>query len=52
MGLGAGFLANNVSAGLFIGLGIGFAAFAISLFIKEKLVKNHIPEQRISQSEI
>ena len=36
VGLGVGFLVNNVSAGLFIGLGAGFVLFAISLLIKKK----------------
>ena len=35
MGMGIGFLANNVPAGMFIGLGAGFAAFTLSLFVKK-----------------
>ena len=34
LGMGVGFLVNNVAAGLFIGLGLGFVAFGISMFIK------------------
>jgi len=34
LGMGIGFLLNNVVAGLFIGLGAGFAAFAVSLLLK------------------
>jgi len=34
IGLGIGFLIDNLVAGMFIGLGAGFAAFAISLFVK------------------
>ena len=35
LGMGFGFLYDNLPAGLFIGLGLGFAAFAISLLIKK-----------------
>lgn len=34
LGLGYGFMTDNIPAGLFIGLGLGFVAFAVSLFIK------------------
>lgn len=34
IGMGIGFLTDNLVAGMFIGLGAGFAAFAISLFVK------------------
>lgn len=30
IGMGVGFLANNLPAGLFIGMGAGFVAFAIA----------------------
>lgn len=36
VGMGVGFLVNNVPAGLFIGMGCGFAAFGLSLLIKKK----------------
>ncbi|MFT4260846.1 MAG: hypothetical protein ACMXX9_00245 [Candidatus Woesearchaeota archaeon] len=34
LGMGFGFLFDNLVAGLFIGLGIGFFAFALLLTIK------------------
>jgi hypothetical protein len=34
LGMGLGFLYNNLLAGLFIGLGIGFLVFAIISLIK------------------
>ncbi len=36
-GMGFGFLFNNLVAGLFIGLGVGFALFALhDIFIKRR----------------
>ena len=35
LGMGVGFLVNNVSAGMFIGLGMGFILFAISGLVKK-----------------
>ena len=35
IGMGIGFLTDELVAGLFIGLGAGFVLFAISLFIKK-----------------
>ena len=34
LGLGFGFLVENVPAGLLIGVGAGFAAFALALLVK------------------
>ena len=36
IGMGIGFLANNLPVGLFIGMGLGFAAFAITILYKHK----------------
>jgi hypothetical protein len=36
LGMGAGFLYNNIPAGLFIGLGLGFIVFAILRVIRKK----------------
>ena len=36
IGMGIGFILNNVTAGIFIGLGCGFVAFTISLFLINK----------------
>jgi hypothetical protein len=36
IGMGIGFILNNLPAGIFIGLGVGFVAFTISLFFKNK----------------
>jgi len=36
LGLGFGFVFNNVPAGLFIGLGAGFVAYAITLILRKK----------------
>ncbi|MBN1255023.1 MAG: hypothetical protein JXA50_07090 [Deltaproteobacteria bacterium] len=36
IGMGFGFIYNNLTAGLFIGLGAGFAAFALSALIFKK----------------
>lgn len=41
MGMGFGFLFNNVPAGLFIGLGLGFILFALSMFINPKEDKTY-----------
>ena len=35
IGLGIGYLLNNLYAGLFIGLGAGLAAFGLSLLLKK-----------------
>lgn len=35
LGLGCGFLFDNIVAGLFVGLGAGMVAFAILTFIKK-----------------
>ncbi|MFH1427636.1 MAG: hypothetical protein ABIG60_03865 [Patescibacteria group bacterium] len=35
LGLGFDFLMDTMPAGLFIGLGLGFVAFAVSMFIKK-----------------
>lgn len=35
LGLGIGFLVNNVPSGLYIGLGIGFIAFALTVIFKK-----------------
>ena len=35
LGMGVGFLVNNITAGMFIGLGLGFIAFAIILVVKK-----------------
>lgn len=35
LGLGAGFLINDIAAGLFIGMGVGFTLMAISSFHKK-----------------
>ncbi|MDD5417683.1 MAG: hypothetical protein PHW96_02225 [Candidatus Nanoarchaeia archaeon] len=39
LGLGFGFLFNNIAAGLFIGLGSGFVGFAVSEFAMKKKKK-------------
>ncbi len=37
LGMGVGFLVNNIPAGLFVGLGVGFALFAgVSMYYKSK----------------
>jgi len=36
IGMGIGFLVNNVPAGLFIGLGVGFALMAITMILSKK----------------
>ncbi len=36
LGMGWGFLVDNIVAGIFIGLGLGFAAFAIYEVSKRK----------------
>lgn len=36
LGMGLGFLFNQLVAGLFIGLGLGFLLFAITSLIKKK----------------
>ena len=36
IGMGFGFIYNNLIAGLFIGLGAGFAAFGLSALIFKK----------------
>lgn len=36
LGMGFGFLIDDLVVGLFIGLGAGFLAFAISLFMTKK----------------
>lgn len=36
LGLGIGFLVDNVPAGLFIGLGAGFALMAITMLLRKK----------------
>jgi hypothetical protein len=36
LGLGAGFLFNNIPAGLFVGLGAGFLLFAIFMVIDRR----------------
>ena len=36
LGLGFGFLFNEVVAGLFIGLGIGFVLFALGSYLRSK----------------
>jgi hypothetical protein len=36
-GMGIGFLIDNLVAGLFIGLGAGFALFAIAAVIRERV---------------
>ena len=35
IGMGVGFIVDNIPAGLFIGLGVGFLAYGISLFYKK-----------------
>lgn len=36
LGLGFGFLYNNLVAGLFIGMGVGFILFAITALLKRR----------------
>lgn len=36
IGMGIGFLVDNLPGGMFIGMGCGFAAFAISVMVKKK----------------
>lgn len=36
IGMGLGFIFNNLPAGMFIGLGVGFVAFAIAVMMKNK----------------
>lgn len=35
VGMGVGFLINDLVAGMFIGLGAGFLAFTVSLFFEK-----------------
>jgi hypothetical protein len=35
IGMGVGFLVNNIPAGLFAGMGLGFLAFGITALIKK-----------------
>jgi len=35
IGVGVGFLIQNLPAGIFLGLGGGFAVYAITLFLKK-----------------
>jgi len=36
IGMGVGFLINNLPAGMFIGMGCGFVVFALTILFKKK----------------